>query len=193
MKEATKQSISILGITLIFAATIFVLNRFTLTAFSTYQNNKITIQEKKEALAEIANFKKLAEELDAKYNDLGGDFYKISTAVPMSPDFSELLATIDSIARLTNITVKDMSFRDVVNKKANSDLYSIAEININLIGSYEDVIKFFSETEKELRLMDVVSLNMKKSKGTTVVNNKQVATDFVEVNALIQAYYQYHN
>jgi hypothetical protein len=41
--------------------------------------------------------------------------------------------------------------------------------------------------------MDVVSLNMKKSKGTTVVNNKQVATDFVEVNALIQAYYQYHN
>ena len=41
--------------------------------------------------------------------------------------------------------------------------------------------------------MDVVGLNVKKKESTTVVNNKQVATDFVEVNALIQAYYQYHN
>ncbi|MFA5230551.1 MAG: type 4a pilus biogenesis protein PilO [Candidatus Paceibacterota bacterium] len=193
MKEATKQSVSILGITLVFAAMIFVLNRFTLTAFSQYQNNKITVQEKKEALAEIANFKKLAEELDNKYNTLGGDFYKFTTAVPTSPNFSELLATLDSIARLTNITVKDMSFRDVVNKKENSDLYSIAEINVNLTGSYEDLTKFFAETEKELRLMDVVSLNMKKSKGTAMIKNKQVVADFIEANALIQAYYQYHN
>lgn len=193
MKEATKQSISILGITLVFAATIFILNRFTLTAIADYQNNKITIQEKKEALAEIANFKKLAEELDNKYNTLGGDFYKITAAVPMSPNFSELLATLDSIARLTNTTVKDMSFRDVANKKENSDLYSVAEININLMGSYEDLTKFFAETEKELRLMDVVSLNMKKSKGITTVKNKQVVADFIEANALIQAYYQYHN
>ncbi|MDD4784482.1 MAG: type 4a pilus biogenesis protein PilO [Candidatus Paceibacterota bacterium] len=193
MKEATKQSVSILVITLIFAAVIFVLNRFTLVAFSEYQQNKITIQEKKEALVEIANFKKLAEELDNKYNTLGGDFYKITTAVPMSPNFSELLAILDSIARLTNVTVKDMSFRDVANKKENSDLYSVAEININLMGSYEDLTKFFAETEKELRLMDVINLSLKKTKGLTVVKNKQVVGDFIEANALIEAYYQYHN
>lgn len=193
MKEATKQSVSILGITLIFAAAIFVLNRFTLVAFSQYQNNKIAIQEKKEALAEIANFKKLAEELDNKYNTLGGDFYKITTAVPTNPNFSELLAILDSIARLTNVTVKDMSFRDVANKKESSDLYSVAEVNINVAGSYEDLTKFFAETEKELRLMDVVSLNMKKSKGIATVKNKQLVTDYIEANALIEAYYQYHN
>lgn len=190
MKETTKQSVSILAITMIFASAIFVLNKFTLVAFSEYQKNKIEIQEKKEALKQIKNFRQLAEELNNKYNSLGGDFYKIVEAVPSSPNFPSLLATIDTIARSTNVSIKDISFRDVINKKNNSDLYSIAEINLNMAGNYADIANFFSETEKELRLMDLISINMKKTKGITNIKNKQVVSDFIEINAVLNAYYQ---
>lgn len=193
MKETTKQSVSILMITLVFASAIFVLNKFTLVAFSEYQKNKISIQEKKESLKEVDSFRKLAEELNNKYNTLGGDFYKITEAIPTSPKFADLLATLDSIARLTNVTVKDIAFRDIANKKLNSDLYSLAEISLNITGSYGNISNFFAETEKELRLMDVVNLSMKKTKGIEVVKGKQSVNEFLEVNAIIQAYYQNSN
>jgi Tfp pilus assembly protein PilO len=193
MKETTKQSVSILMITLVFASAIFVLNKFTLAAFSEYQKNKISIQEKKESLKEVDSFRKLAEELNDKYNALGGDFYKITEAIPMSPKFADLLATLDSIARLTNVTVKDIAFRDVANRKLNSDLYSLAEISLNINGSYGNISNFFAETEKELRLMDVVNLSMKKTKGIEVVKGKQSVNEFLEVSAIIQAYYQNSN
>lgn len=190
MKETTKQSVSILMITLVFASGVFVLNKFTLVAFSEYQANKMEIQKKKEALQEVANFRKLAEELNNKYNSLGGDFYKISEAIPTSPRFADLLAIIDSIARLTEVKIKDIAFRDVPNKKANSDAYSLAEINLNISGPYENVATFFAETEKELRLMDTVNLSMKKTKTLDVVKNKQVVSEQLEVGAVIQSYYQ---
>jgi Tfp pilus assembly protein PilO len=180
-------------ITLVFASAIFVLNKFTLAAFSEYQKNKISIQEKKESLKEVDSFRKLAEELNDKYNALGGDFYKITEAIPMSPKFADLLATLDSIARLTNVTVKDIAFRDVANRKLNSDLYSLAEISLNINGSYGNISNFFAETEKELRLMDVVNLSMKKTKGIEVVKGKQSVNEFLEVSAIIQAYYQNSN
>ncbi len=187
MKETTKQSISILGITLIFAVSIFVLNKFTLASFSEYQQNKIEIQEKKEALIEVDNFRKLAEELNNKYNSIGGDFYKITEAVPTTPRFSELLAIVDSIARQVGVTVRDISFRDIPNKKVNSNLHSLVEISVNISGSYENVSSFFAETEKELRIMDTASLTMKSLKSLTNRNSKE---ELLDVNAVIQSYYQ---
>lgn len=187
MKETTKQSVSILAITLIFAMSIFVLNKFTLASFSEYQQNKIEIQEKKEALVEVDNFRKLAEELNTKYNSIGGDFYKITEAVPTSPRFSELLAIVDSIARQVGVKVGDISFRDIPNKKVNSDLYSLVEINLNISGNYENISAFFKETEKELRIMDTASLTMKSLKSLTNRNSKD---DILDVNAVIQSYYQ---
>lgn len=187
MKETTKQSVSILAITLIFAMSIFVLNKFTLASFSKYQQNKIEIQEKKEALVEVDNFRKLAEELNTKYNSIGGDFYKITEAVPTTPRFSELLAIVDSIARQVGVKVGDISFRDIPNKKVNSDLYSLVEINLNISGNYENISAFFKETEKELRIMDTASLTMKSLKSLTNRNSKD---DILDVNAVIQSYYQ---
>jgi Tfp pilus assembly protein PilO len=190
MKEATKQSVSILMITLVASMAIFVLNKFTLPAFSEYQKNRVTIQEKKEALKEIDGFKKLAEELHNKYNTLGGEFDKISEAIPSSPQFSDLLAILDSIGRQTEVTISDMAFRDIENKKVGTDGYSLAEVSLNMVGSYENISKFFEETEKELRLMDVVSLNMKSGKVLTTVKNKQSVNEVIQTNAIIQAYYQ---
>jgi Tfp pilus assembly protein PilO len=189
MKEATKQSVSILMITLVASVAIFVLNKFTLPAFSEYQKNRVLIQEKKEVLTEIERFKKLAEELQKKYNSVGGDFYKIAEAVPSSPQFSNLLAILDSIGRETGVTITDVTFRDVQNKKTDSDLYSLAEVSLNLRGNYEDITHFFEETQEEIRLMDVVSLSMKKG-NAEIVRNKKVATEFIEASVVIQAYYQ---
>ncbi len=190
MKEATKQSVSILMITLVAAVAIFVLNKFTLPAFSEYQKNRILIQEKKEALKEIATFEKLAKDLNAKYSTLGGEFSKIVEAIPTNPQFSDLLAILDSIARKVGVGVSDVAFRDIENKKAGSDLYSLAEVSLNITGTYEDIVEFFNETEKELRLMDVVSLNMKKVKDIGLVKNKRIVNEYIEANAVIQAYYQ---
>jgi len=190
MKEATKQSVSILMITLVASLAVFVLNKFTLPAFSEYQKNRILIQEKKEVLTEIERFKKLAEELQKKYNSVGGDFYKIAEAIPASPQFSNLLSILDFIGRETEVTITDISFRDVQNKKADSDLYSLAEVSLNLKGSYEDITHFFEETQEELRLMDVVNLSMKQARDTGIVKNRKVVTEFIEASAVIQAYYQ---
>jgi Tfp pilus assembly protein PilO len=187
MKETTKQSISILTITLIFAVSIFVLNKFTLVSFSEYQQNRIEIQEKQEALIEVENFRKLAEELNNKYNSMGGDFYKVAEAIPTSPRFSELLAIVDSIARQTGVSVKDISFRDIPNKKVNSDLYSLVEISLNISGDYTNISLFFAEIEKELRLMDTTSLTIKSLKSLT---NRNVKEGFLDANVIIQSYYQ---
>jgi len=190
MRETTKQSISILVITLVFASAIFVLNKLTLPAFSMYQKNKILIQEKKEALSEIDSFKKLAETLNSKYNTAGGDFSKIAEAIPNNPRFADLLAMVDTIARSTEVNIEDITFRDIPNKKTNSDLYSLAEIGLNISGDYTSISNFFAELEKDSRLTDVVSLNMKKDTKNIVIKGKQKVESVIRAGVIIQAYYQ---
>jgi len=190
MRETTKQSISILVITLVFASAIFVLNKLTLPAFSMYQKNKILIQEKKETLSEIDSFKKLAESLNEKYNTLGSDFSKIAEAIPNNPKFADLLAMVDTIARATEVKIEDITFRDVPNKKTNSDLYSLAEVSLNISGDYISISNFFAELEKDSRLTDVVSLNMKKDTRSVATKGKQKVEEIIKAGVIIQAYYQ---
>ncbi len=188
MKEATKQSIAIFIITLLFAATIFVTNSWTLKAYGNYQNSRIQIQENKDTLVEIDNYKKLANELTQKYQTIGGDFAKIRMALPSGPEFAGIIGSLDSIARMSNVNIAGMTFREIETapkvEPGTAD-YSVVEINLAATGSYEELKTFFEETEKELRLMDVTSISFKKG-STQRGSTKSV----IDANVIINAYYQ---
>lgn len=191
MKETTKQSIAIFVITLLFAATIFVINTLTLDAYNNYQLSRIKIQENKETLIEIANYKTLANELTAKYQSIGGDFTKIRMALPSSPQFAELIGTIDSIARTTTVNVSSMAFREIETMSQDQNKlkdYNIVEINLTITGRYEALVSFFEETEKELRLMDVININLKKAPQV-----RNVDAGMIEASVIMNAYYQTQN
>jgi Tfp pilus assembly protein PilO len=188
MKEATKQSIAIFVITLLFAATIFVINTLTLKAYNNYQFSRIQTEEKKATLIEIDNYKKLANELTEKYQTIGGDFAKIRMALPSDPEFAGLIGALDAIARMTNVSIADMAFREIeAGSKidANSPDYSMVEVSLSASGTYEELVNFFAETEKELRLMDVVGISFRR-----VAQPRNSKQGLVGANVTINAYYQ---
>ncbi len=188
MKETTKQSIAIFVITLLLAATIFVVNSFTLKAYHNYQKARIKTQENIEVLSEIENYKKLANELTAKYQAIGGDFAKIRMALPSEPQFGNLVGTIDAIARLANVSVSSMTFREIETATSPREGvldYSMVEINLVTAGQYEAIVDFFEKIELELRLMDVASVNIKQAPQA-----RGVQSGIIEANVIINAYFQ---
>lgn len=157
-------------------------------AYGNYQNSRIQIQENKDTLVEIDNYKKLANELTQKYQTIGGDFAKIRMALPSDPEFAGIIGSLDSIARMSNVNIAGMTFREVEaapkTEPGTAD-YSVVEINLAATGTYEELKTFFEETEKELRLMDVTSISFKK--GST---QRGATKSVIDANVIINAYYQ---
>lgn len=157
-------------------------------AYGNYQNSRIQIQENKDTLVEIDNYKKLANELTQKYQTIGGDFAKIRMALPSDPEFAGIIGSLDSIARMSNVNIAGMTFREVESapktEPGTAD-YSVVEINLAATGTYEELKTFFEETEKELRLMDVTSISFKK--GST---QRGATKSVIDASVIINAYYQ---
>jgi len=173
MRETTKQTLSILFITLFLGSSLFIFLKFTKPAFDNLNDLKTEIQNKQEVKNDLAKRKQTVVDVSNKYATLGESLSRIREALPSKPQLAQVLAAIDSIARPSNVIVNDISFRELAQSKTDSELknkvfYNTIEVTFSLEGNFVNTKLFMQEIEKELRIMDIKQITMSQFNSSVV-------------------------
>lgn len=151
-----------IGASLIAVAGFFIWG-WILPGYNTMTDLKALVQERQDLITSrskiIANIAALTQE----YQKRSSDIKKLSSIVPNKKSVAEVVSTLENIAsrngmQLTGETISEQ-------KGDDSAPYSSILIDVALSGSYTSLAGMLQSLEKNLRLMDVASIDV--SPGTS--------------------------
>jgi len=198
MRETTKQTLAILVITVILGSSIFVFLKFTQPAYTNLRELKSAIADKGEMKKELIEQKRIADEIVAKYLELGGELSKINKALPNKPELAEVLAALDAIARETKVNLNDITFRELSSSAVEGKGEKVTpvktiEVSFAVDGKFIDTNTFLAEVGKELRLMDVKQVSMEQYNTMIALTGKTKgfkSVSTLRTNIVLHTYYQ---
>ncbi len=179
MTETTKQNLSILSITLLIVATIFLLARFIKPSFDKTKELTLEIKETEEKIILLQEYKVKSESLIQSYLNLGDQVENINLALPDNPQTAQVLAVLDIISKNAGISLNSLSFREIAKDSQNH-----LEIKTRFSATYESAKAWIEEVEKELRIIDLTKSNIKLS-----VSSKGTVSNILEYNITLLTYF----
>ena len=179
MTETTKQNLSILSITLLIAATIFLFARFIKPSFDEIKELTLEIKETEEKIILLQEYKVMSESLIQSYLNLGDQVENINLALPDNPQTAQVLAVLDMISKNTGISLNSLSFREITKDSQNH-----LEIKTRFSANYENAKEWIEEVEKELRIIDLTKSNIKST-----VSSKGKVSNILEYNITLVTYF----
>lgn len=153
----------------------------------------------------LNNSKALESERDklvTKYNGIDqGNLDKISKMLPDSIDNIRLILEIEKIASPYGMTLKDVKYEDVkkaegeeaaplagATNEAINEEYGVWNLEFSTEGSYNNFINFTKDMEKNLRLVDISSVEFSAAEGSS--NSKSGnSNDVYKYNFKIKTYW----
>ena len=179
MTETTKQNLSILFITLLVAGTIFLLARFIKPSFDRAKELSLKIEEARESIILLQEYKAKSESLIQSYLNLGDEVDNINLALPDNAQTAQVLATLDMISKNTGISLSSLVFREIT-----KDSQNYLEIKTRFSTTYENFKEWIDGIEKELRIIDITKSNIK-----TNISSKGRVSDVLEYNITLVTYF----
>jgi len=142
-----------------------------------------------------------AQELEQKYQDMGGDVDKISLALPKEKDLPYLITQFETLASNNGLLLESVNFQGVEKEESvkkrerkSSEQKGIAgdfshtPIKLTLSGSYEGLKGYLESLESNVRLMDVGAISFdKEEKGE---ESSLIGFDIFDFSLDIVVYYQ---
>ena len=140
----------------------------TLPAYDQVMNLRSALADRNSILdnrtAIINNIKTLTKQ----YADRSADIQRFSNLVPADKGTAELVSTIEAMANQSGITLTGLSLAGSQNPTQNA--YVPQPIDMSLTGTYPSFRTFLSLLETNLRIMDVISMNINQ----TTVNSSNL-------------------
>lgn len=135
----------------------------------------------------IENVSRIAEARDALLDNYEAiparERDKLLKVLPNSVDAVRLALDLDTIAGRYGIAIRNVKVDSLADPNAalavlpNNDVpYKKAVVTFNFVSNYENFIRFISDLEKSLRIMDVKSVNFRVSENGIYEHNVQVET-----------------
>jgi Tfp pilus assembly protein PilO len=124
---------------------------------------KYNVETLRTELKKRQDYLRNVQALSTNYRNINRtEIDKVKTILPTEEDIPGLLVQLQTIAERNGIFLSGVSINDVPDPdKTKSSLHKI-NVSLNLIGtpgkSYEDVKRFLSEVEYNVRLFDVAAL-----------------------------------
>lgn len=156
MTETTKQNLSILTITILIVASVYVFINFIRPGMEQRKDLMNKINETQEKITMLKDYKIKFDLLTQNYLNLGDKIEMIDQALPNDSQTAQVLATLDAISKKTSLPLNGLNFN--TQKKDN---YDILEIKTDFNVSYDTFKVWIGEIEKELRLFDLNKINIK--------------------------------
>ncbi len=136
------------------------------------QNGQASLTNKTQYLKALKQHLVDLQKLQDNFNRLNGlekdSLARLNFILPTEKDLPGLFVQLEKIADdsgfvLTNIDISEQKGESLASKSAGSSTVSdkIKKLNISITlikGNYEDLLSFLDAVEKNLRLMDVVSI-----------------------------------
>ncbi|MBX4189998.1 type 4a pilus biogenesis protein PilO [Candidatus Parcubacteria bacterium] len=145
-----------IGAVLIAAAGI-IFWVFAMPAYDDIKSLKAANEERATILqnrtAIIDNISKLTQQ----YQERASDIQKLSYVIPSSKSPAELVSAIQDIAVKNGLQLTSLVLAD--QKTDEQAAYSTQPVDMGLVGSYPAFKSFLESLEKNIRLLDVISLD----------------------------------
>lgn len=127
-----------------------------------------------------------SEEYLAKLTELSQDVKKINLALPPRKDESAVVASIEKFVSNSGLILKDIDIKiiseklsqKIISEEFQEKKYQTAIINLTLSGDYNLIKSFLSALEKNMPIMNLVSLD--------IIHEKE---DILLYNLIIETYY----
>lgn len=152
------------------------------------------IDEKTKYEAAIQKTKEIEEVrngLQTKYNLITNiDKQRLDKMIPSNIDSVRLIIDVNNVASAYGMSLRDISISDAPASTARKDApvlgtqsgtYSYENLSFSLTGSYDNLVSFLFDLEKNLRISDVTSLSLdpadKESASASDSKTKNTKTD----------------
>jgi Tfp pilus assembly protein PilO len=200
-------------VTIIAAALCLIVIFFLLSvpAWDSFSAVKTEIDLKNQDLAETKDSLAKISELQEKYKNNQDEIEKLADILPKQQDLASLLVQAENLAVANGLVMNSINFTEIkdttppsampeeplmknttgeeingqaVLKQSTRSDYKILQLNMDLKGSYDSFKKYLKEVEKNMRLMDIISLNLSGAGGGGTEN---LSSSF---NVSARVYYQ---
>lgn len=188
MKGSGTQLLSLLVAIVIFISAIFVYSTFVVPEYERVNLLRAEVEAKQQTLDEQRTIVEKVSSLLTRYQSIPKLGEVISVALPADEDVASAFQQIYTIAAASGITIQQFSANTGLSLGSddpdNVAVRSVgtAQLNLYLVGSYENFKAFIETVERNMRIMDVVDLKI-QSAGRSAPNS-------LLFNLTINTYYQ---
>ncbi len=169
-----------------FCALALVAVFLIMPAFDSLSANRQIMADEKSELEKIQSFNQKIEEMNSQYKS--EELNKLLSVLPKEEELPSLLIQLEALATSNGLIMESVDFNeiaqiaevappqteDIIPKAGNTAAqqtsqtaqaapYKILAVNLKLSGGYGAFKNYLQAVEKNLRLMDVVSLNLSNS------------------------------
>ena len=187
MTETTKQNLSILTITILIAASVYVFINFIRPAMEQKRDLVTKINETQEKIKILNDYQAKFNLLIQNYQSLGDKIEMINQALPNESQTAQVLATLDAISKKTGLPLNSLNFNT-----QTKDNYNILEIKTDFNASYDTFKIWLGEIEKELRLTNLNKINIKVVSSPSSLGKKTTtkSSSILQFSLDLLTYYQ---
>lgn len=166
MKASSKRLINLLLSVAIFIFAIFVYATFVAPEYGRINLLRGEEQAKQQTLDEQRIILEKVSTLLARYQSIPKLGEVVSVALPAEEDVAAAFQQLYTIAAASGITIQQFSVNTGLglstSRADESAVRSIgtAQINLNLVGTYESFKAFVEATERNMRIMDITNVGI---------------------------------
>lgn len=118
----------------------------------------LALNERRELYDSRSGVIKRIQDLDKEYQQRAADIRKISSVLPSKKSLAEMVSAIDKLSTQSGL---QLSSATIAGKQADGKVgdYNFLPIEILMGGSYPGLINFLQSAEKNLRIIDITSID----------------------------------
>ncbi len=162
----------------------FVIRPNLVSVFDAYSQVSDLSQEDKTYGSQIEKIIDIQSTMEQSRSDLG----LLDQAVTNTPQVNQLLrdvqnSTTKSGLLVNRVSVSDINLKDV----GNGDKVSSVDLEIDVSGTYNELVSFLKDTQNQRRLKFIKKMNL--SKTDTTSTPQASASSALELQLVIEGYY----
>ncbi|MFA4999665.1 MAG: hypothetical protein WC519_02995 [Parcubacteria group bacterium] len=164
MKESTQRLLVSLGSLVLLAAALYVYAALIRPQYAVIQELRGKRQTITTLLADYETAVQEKNKVLARFESISGLQESFSEVVPPKENIPSLLNQLYGLAKLNDITIDSIEFQELpiqtTTAKSLVKPYGTVQATVRCASKYDDMKKYLSAIETNVRLLNVVSLNV---------------------------------
>ena len=138
----------------------------------------LALEERQELYDSRSAIIKRIQDLNKEYQQRAADITKISSVLPSKKSLAEMVSAVEKLSTQSGLQLISAT---IAGKPSDSQAraYNLLPIEIAMGGSYPGLVSFLKSAEKNLRIMDVISIDA----AAGVVDNPGLLNFSIKGNA----------
>ena len=167
-----KSSKDIAG-SILIALAGFGLIGFGLGYYNDVQEYRSAVEARETSLKERGNIIIGLNKLKTQYEAKSKDIDTVASIIPATKSLPEIVSSLSDLASRNGLTLNAISTSDDITASTGS--YNVVTLIIEMSGVYPAFDSYLADIEKNIRLIDILSIDAAKDSSAALVNLKLTA------------------